>query len=93
MSRGGWATRADAVLAPVFAALPRTATDAEIRRAVREAYPFGERAYWPYKVWTARVQAWRAAHRAGMARPMNDAQPARRTRTSRDDGATLELAL
>ncbi len=28
--------------------------------AVREAYPFGMRRYWPYKVWLAHVAWWRA---------------------------------
>jgi hypothetical protein len=27
-----------------------------LRRALRDAYPFGERAYWPYKVWCDEVQ-------------------------------------
>lgn len=27
-----------------------------IRRALREAYPFGERKYWPYKVWCDEVR-------------------------------------
>lgn len=27
-----------------------------LRRALREAYPFGERRAWPYKVWLAEVK-------------------------------------
>jgi hypothetical protein len=33
--------------------------DAEAE-AVRKAYPFGERAYWPYKAWLKAVKDWRA---------------------------------
>jgi hypothetical protein len=28
----------------------------QIRRALRDAYPFGERAMWPYKVWCDEVR-------------------------------------
>jgi hypothetical protein len=28
----------------------------EVRAALREAYPFGERKYWPYKVWCDEVR-------------------------------------
>jgi len=28
----------------------------EIRKALREAYPFGERRYWPYKIWCDEVR-------------------------------------
>lgn len=28
----------------------------EIKKALREAYPFGEREYWPYKVWCDEVR-------------------------------------
>jgi len=31
-------------------------TDAEIRRALRDAYPFGERKYHPYKVWLDEIK-------------------------------------
>lgn len=27
-----------------------------IRRALREAYPWGERKYWPYKVWCDEIR-------------------------------------
>lgn len=30
--------------------------DKEIRKALRDAYPFGERKYWPYKVWCDEVK-------------------------------------
>lgn len=28
----------------------------ELRKALRAAYPFGERKHWPYKVWLAEIQ-------------------------------------
>lgn len=28
---------------------------AETKRALNQAYPFGERAYWPYKVWLSEI--------------------------------------
>lgn len=31
--------------------LPQEATLAEIKRALRDGYPFGEKKHWPYKVW------------------------------------------
>ena len=30
--------------------------DKELRRKLREAYPWGERAMWPYKVWCDEVR-------------------------------------
>lgn len=37
----------------VMLMLPATATRAEAEKQLREAYPFGERRYWPYRVWLA----------------------------------------
>jgi len=31
-------------------------SEAEIKRALFEAYPFGERAHWPYKVWLDEIK-------------------------------------
>jgi uncharacterized protein (TIGR02996 family) len=50
-----WRVRAREVIAATLARLPRNATAAERRRAVREAYPFGERAMLPYKMWLKEV--------------------------------------
>lgn len=85
-----WADYADRALAPLFV----VGEPAPDREAVREAYPFGERAYWPYKVWLARVKAWRAAHAAGLAAPVVSRDAAARhvrARNFEDDGATLDL--
>lgn len=31
-------------------------TEREIRRALREAFPWGIRKYWPYKVWLSEIR-------------------------------------
>lgn len=76
-----WADRADRVLAPLFARGVPT------REQLRVAYPFGERAMWPYKAWLARVKAWRAAKARGQSQP----QPARRERARTNDPAQKSL--
>ena len=85
MSGGRWSGYADEVLAELFV----PGQPAPTRAQLRDAYPFTERAYWPYKAWLARVKAWRAAHARGMAHPPPSAPPRRSTR--RDDGATGDL--
>lgn len=90
MSGASWADSADRVLREVFSALPRDASDDAVRAAVRDAYPFGQRAYWPYKAWLRRVKAWRHAWRMGLKQPA----PAPRqspTRQLRHDCATADL--
>lgn len=42
---------ARAVIGQVHASLPATATFKERKAALHAAYPFGERAMWPYKAW------------------------------------------
>lgn len=32
------------------------ADEREVRRALRAAYPFGQRKYWPYKVWLDEIK-------------------------------------
>ena len=51
MTVSRWRTQADRVIAATLAALPPSATEAEARKALRAAYPFGERANYPYQVW------------------------------------------
>ena len=48
---GYWSDTARKVIREVHATLPATATLDERMKAVDEAYPFGERAYSPYKTW------------------------------------------
>lgn len=46
-----WATEARATIAEAHRSLPENATLDERKAAVDAAYPFGERAYSPYKTW------------------------------------------
>lgn len=46
-----WSDTARRVIAEVHASLPEGATLADRTAAVDAAYPFGERAYSPYKTW------------------------------------------
>jgi len=46
-----WADEARAVIGRVHASLPGTATYAERKKALHDAYPFGPRMYHPYKAW------------------------------------------
>jgi hypothetical protein len=44
--------------APIIAAVIKAegVGSPTLRRALREAYPFGERRYWPYKVWLNEIK-------------------------------------
>jgi hypothetical protein len=53
-----WGRRADAVLRELFASLPIDTPEAEVRRRVTAAYPWGPRRHWPYKQWLRRARAW-----------------------------------
>lgn len=50
-----WRAHAARVIAKV---IQEVGTDdpKALRKALREAYPFGERKYWPYKVWLDEVR-------------------------------------
>ena len=50
-----WRGAADRILARLFIDLPEPT-----KKEIYDAYPFGERAYWPYKVWLQQVKWWRA---------------------------------
>lgn len=57
-----WRSTAVRVVREVLA---RTAgqSPAEIRKALAAAYPFGERRYWPYKVWLSEVARQTGRHK------------------------------
>jgi len=86
---GQWASYADRVLRHVFATLPPDADERAVKRAIREAYPFGERSYWPYKAWGARARIWLAAWKAGLSEPAP--APKRRSKEESRDHATGDL--
>jgi len=60
-----WTRVSDKVLHDVFAALPADATEHDVRKAMAAAYPFGERAMWPYKAWLAACKRWLDAWKKG----------------------------
>lgn len=51
-----WHDTARRVIHETLASLPPGMTTANRRKAVNEAYPFGERKYFPYKVWLAALK-------------------------------------
>ena len=46
-----WIDAAKAAIMRVHQTLPENVTPAERKKAIDAAYPFGERARWPYKAW------------------------------------------
>ena len=53
---GSWRQSASPIIAKVIRE-HGTEDMKALRAALRDAYPFGERAYWPYKVWCDEVRA------------------------------------
>lgn len=51
MSVGIWHDRCWQVIGEVHASLPPDATLEQRKKALKHAYPFGERKYFPYKAW------------------------------------------
>lgn len=51
-----WRERAAPIIERVLAETARC-TPRERRAALREAYPFGPKEYWPYKVWLSEIKA------------------------------------
>lgn len=60
-----WRAKSRAVIAQVRREHPE-AEGAELKKLISAAYPFGERAMWPYKLWLEEV---RKALRLGGKRP------------------------
>lgn len=50
-----WSDASNRVLAPMFADGKQPT-----QKEITEAYPFGPREYWPYKVWLGQVKWWKA---------------------------------
>lgn len=50
-ARSEWRTRARQIIADVLNALPADATLKQKRKALQDAYPWGEREHHPYKMW------------------------------------------
>ena len=54
-SAGTWRRSAAGIVAAVLQAY-KGSDEATRKRALREAYPFGERRHWPYKVWLSEIK-------------------------------------
>lgn len=67
---GSWAARARPIIAEVLAETAG-AEERTIRRALRLAYPFGERRSWPYKAWLAEIKRQRGLKPAAGRRKRN----------------------
>lgn len=50
-----WRDRASPIIREVLRQT-RGKSEKEIRKALVAAYPFGERKYWPYKVWLDEIR-------------------------------------
>ncbi|HZV56131.1 MAG TPA: hypothetical protein VFF89_00520 [Sphingobium sp.] len=51
-----WSDIARQTISHVHATLPEDISFTARKKAIRAAYPFGERAYWPYKAWCKAVR-------------------------------------
>lgn len=58
MKRSYWRERCKGI---IYNVLKQTegASEEEIKKALQDAYPFGERAYHPYKIWLSEIKAQR----------------------------------
>ena len=50
-----WRTHAAPVVRDVLERIG-TSDPKALRKALREAYPFGQRKYWPYKIWLDEIR-------------------------------------
>jgi hypothetical protein len=58
MTGSHWRNRSNEILFDLFDAGRRLPS----RRELRDAYPFGERKLWPYRVWLSAVREWKRLH-------------------------------
>lgn len=57
MNNGSWRDVACPIISKVVAEAQSDGCDIkELKRRLRDAYPFSERKYWPYKVWCSEVR-------------------------------------
>lgn len=52
---GNWRKQCSPIIAKVIAE-NKGKTIREIKAALRKAYPFGQKKYWPYKVWLSEIK-------------------------------------
>lgn len=56
MSAAYWRSESIAAIKEALASLPADADEKAKRKAISAAYPFGERALYPYKIWLEEVR-------------------------------------
>lgn len=61
---GSWRDIAKPIIAEVLKE-NEGKTDKEINKALREAYPFGERKYHPYKIWCSEINVQKGKRKFG----------------------------
>jgi hypothetical protein len=81
-----WRTRARSLVAAVLEET-KGQDERAVRKALRDAYPFGERAHYPYKVWCDEVR------RARSGLFTQSASCRARARQKKREGASLPLPL
>ena len=55
MNRSYWREKAAPIINEIIQANP-TIDDREVKQLISNAYPFGQRAYHPYKIWLSEVK-------------------------------------
>ena len=76
MSESQWRQRSRQIIAEVMASAPADATLPQVRRMLRDAYPFGARKHSPYKVWCSEqlkaINVWRKKEEERKPDPYGD---------------------
>jgi hypothetical protein len=81
-----WYESAKDQIAKVISSLPSDATFDEKKKAISESYPFGERRYFPYKMWLkAQREALGTVHKAIRGVPEGYLSPLDRMRKKAND--------
>jgi len=70
MPNGTWRDHCAPIIASVIAA--HQGNPVEMKKALRAAYPYSERKYWPYKVWCSEVR--RQMRKHGKPQPAPEGQ-------------------
>lgn len=65
-----WRDSAREAIAEIHAALPADATFEQRKQALRDGYPFGQRAYTPYKIWLKEQRQYLAKYDPAPAGPL-----------------------
>ena len=66
--KGTWRDMCRPIIAKVISEVGKEDKKA-LRVALREAYPFGDRRYWPYKVWLDEIKVQLGKRKYGARRP------------------------